>query len=318
MADKVLTARASGSGFVRLNKTILDIYSKEILLEAQPLFIFNQFAVQKTELMTNPGLGVNFLQYTDMTGGGRLAESDVIESNAYGESLKQITVFEYGNSVTVSELLLRSSFDDVMGTVKELLGRNYQKVIDTEMRNVVLGATNVAYGMNTVTSTATASRAAITADCTFSAPLVKDVVEHMDTNNTPRFNNDYFISVCSPHQLRSLSDDPYWERAQQYASSVALFTGERGMLEGVRFIQTTQMPSIATGVAGTTSTASWDGAVYQAAFLGANGYGHAHSLGVELRDGGTIDFDRKRALGWYSIEGFDFIIEDSIVVAETA
>lgn len=316
--DSVLTARASGSGYVRLDKTILDVMSKEIMLEAQPLFVFNQFAIEKTELMTNPGLGVNFLQYTDMGGGGKLTESENIKSNSYDESLKSITVYEYGNAVVASELLMRTSFDSVMSTVTQLLGRNYSKVIDEELRDLSLRATNYAYAPNVVTKSKTSTRAGITGDCKFGSVLIKDVVEYLDTINTPRFNNDYFIGVCSPHQLRSLSDDEYWEKANLYSNTNALFTGERGMLEGVRFVQTTQMGSLATGVAGTTATSDWDGAVYRGVIFGANALGHAKSLPVELRDGGVVDYGRKRGLAWYSIEGFDFIEENSVTIVESA
>lgn len=316
--DSVLTARASGSGYVRLNKTILDVMSKEIMLQAQPLFVFDNFTLEKTELMTQPGLGVNFLNYTDLGGGGKLTESENIKSNSYDESLKSITVYEYGNAVTVSELLTRTSFDNVSQTVTELLGRNYAKVIDNELKDLALRATNYAYAPNVVTGAKTSSRATITKECKFGSTLIKDVVEQMDTLDIPRFGNSYFVGVCSPHQLRSLSDDEYWEKANLYANAQALFTGERGQLEGVRFVQTNQMSYIGTAAAGTTATSDWDGSVYSGVILGANAMGHARSLPVELRDGGVIDFGRKIALAWYSIEGFDFVEDNSIVVVESA
>lgn len=316
--DSVLTARASGSGYVRLNKTILDVMSKEIMLQAQPLYVMNNFAIQKTELYTQPSLGVNFLQYTDLGGGGKLTESENIKSNSYDESLKSITVYEYGNAVVASELLLNSSFDNVMQTVVELLGRNNAKVVDNEYKDVILRATQIAYAPNMVTNAKTTSQAGITKECKFGSVLIKDAVEQLDTINTPRFNNEYFIGIASPHQLRSLSDDEYWEKANLYANTRALFTGERGELEGVRFVQTTQMSYLATGVAGTTATSDWDGSVYYGAIIGANAFGHAVSLPTEMRDGGVIDYGRKRGIAWYSIDGYDYIEENSIIVVKSA
>ena len=109
----------------QLSQAIQTIWSKEILFQAMPILRFEQFAVKKTELGVAPGLRVNFLRYknfavdpTPLTEGVRMT------TNALTAEQIAITVAEHGYAVAVSELLLNSSFDDIMASASRLLGRH--------------------------------------------------------------------------------------------------------------------------------------------------------------------------------------------------
>lgn len=286
-----------------LTDAIREVYSKQIQFSSQPVLRFEQFAVQQTELDTEPGETINILRYDNLTLGGALTETSVITPQKLSSSQVQITVTEYGNAVAVSEKLLRVSFDNVMSSTARLLGHDYAKVIDTLLRDTVLATTNVVYS-----GTAT-QRSEVVA--VFSTKLVKDAVEVLATNNAPKIAGDFYICFLHPHQARGMRDDTNWVNASHYAGSTQIFNGEIGRYEDVRFIETTQMP-IVTSFSGPATD------VYQAMMMGEDAYGLAFGLPVELRDNGIEDFGRKHALAWYSIAGAGILVEDRLVRMESA
>lgn len=287
-----------------LSPAVLIAYSKDILLSAQPVVRFEQFAVKKTDLAATPGLTVNFLRYNNLTLGGPLTQGTPLVKQALAGSQVAISVGEFGNATSVQELLLRTSFDDVMASAATLLGFDYAKVLDGTLRDEVLTTPNVNFANQT-------ARANITASDVMDTKLIKDTVEDLQTNDTPKYAGDSYISFVHPHQARKLRDDQNWINAAQYAGSVQIFMGELGMYEDVRFVSTTQMPILAGAGSGGQD-------VYQAVMFGDNAYGMATGLPVEMRDNGVEDFGREHSLAWYSIWGQKILQAERIWRMETA
>ena len=297
------------------------VYSREIEFKALPIMRFSQFATQKTELGVEPGLTISMLTYDNLKLGGALQEMQNMSTQALSGSMKQITVQEHGNAVSNSELLIQSSFDDIMATTTTLLGRDYALVMDCELRDVALSGTNIVYAGGK------ASRDAITEADKLQVSTIKDAIEVLATNNAPKYQNLYWICFVHPHQSRDLRDDSAWINASNYGAPEQLFTGEIGRIDDTRFIETTLMcngkasatdPAYKADLvkgAGDTANAT---DIYQAVIFGDQYYGIAWSLPVELRDNGVEDFGRKRSLAWYAIWGTGLLHNDYGVVIETA
>jgi len=128
-----------------LSQAVLTVYSKDIMFHAQPVLRYAQFATKKTELGVTPGLKITFMRYNNLDLGGALEEDTPMGTQALTASQVHIEVKEYGNAVKVSELLLQSSFDDVLASGARLLGLDYAKVADIMFRDVVLASPNVYY-----------------------------------------------------------------------------------------------------------------------------------------------------------------------------
>lgn len=290
------------------------VYSREIEFKALPIMRFSQFATQKTELGVEPGLTISMLTYDNLKLGGALKEMQNMSTQALSGSMKQITVQEHGNAVSNSELLIQSSFDDIMATTTTLLGRDYALVMDCELRDVALSGTNIVYGGGK------SERSALTAEDKLKVATIKDAIEVLATNNAPKYANLYWICFVHPHQSRDLRDDSAWINASNYGAPEQLFTGEIGRIDDTRFIETTLM---CNGKASESDPAykadlKGDVPVYQAVIFGDQYYGIAWSLPVELRDNGVEDFGRKRSLAWYAIWGTGLLHNDYGVVIETA
>lgn len=261
------------------------------------------------------------LTYDNLKLGGSLQEMQNMSTQALSGSMKQITVQEHGNAVSNSELLIQSSFDDIMATTTTLLGRDYAMVMDCELRDVALSGTNIVYANKK------ANRHSLTDTDKLNVATIKDAIEVLATNNAPKYQNQYWICFVHPHQSRDLRDDSAWINASNYGAPEQLFSGEIGRIDDTRFIETTLMSN---GKAGTTDPAFKNALkkgqgttanatdVYQAVIFGDQYYGVATSLPVELRDNGVEDFGRKRSLAWYSIWGTGLLHNDYGVVIETA
>lgn len=316
------TAVVNGGDNVKFTDAVRMVYSKEIEFKALPVMRFFQFATVKTELGTEPGLTISMLTYDNLALGGALTEMTSMTTQALSGSTKQITVQEYGNAVSVSELLVQSSFDDIMASATTLLGRDYAMVVDCELRDAALG--NESY---IVYSGKKASRSALTAEDTLKVATIKDAIEILATNNAPKYANTNWICFVHPHQSRGLRDDSAWINASNYGAPEQLFTGEIGRIDDTRFIETTLMCNGACAATDPAFSAELkkgaDGApatvdVYQAVIFGDAYFGIAFSLPVELRDNGVEDFGRKRSLAWYSIFGVGVLHKEYGVVIETA
>lgn len=324
-ADDVTVATPQGvtNGGVLFDDATRIVYSKEIEFKALPVMRFNQFATTKTELGTEPGMTISMLTYDNLKRGGALQEMKDMETQALSGSTKQITVVEYGNAVSVTELLVRTSFDDIMASTTTLLGRDYAQTLDCELRDAALSGSNVIYGKKT-NGTVVTSRGDITADCTFKVSTVKDGIEILSTNNAPKHTlaNNRWVSFLHPHQSRVLRDDPSWVEASKYGAPEQLFNGEIGRIDDTIFIETTIMCNSAcapTDVAYDSDLVATDGTkVFQSVLMGDSYYGIATALPVELRDDGVKDFGRKRSLAWYSIFGVAVLNDGYGVVIETA
>lgn len=315
----------AGGDAVKLDNHVRLVYSQEIEFKALPIMRFVQFAKVKTELGTQPGLTIQMMTYNNLKRGGALSEGVRMGTQSLSSTMKSITVGERGNAVAVSELALKASFTDIMADATTLLSRDVALTLDLELRDTALTATNVIYGRN-ADGTKIASRASITSANNMRVSTIKDAVEILATNNSPKFEGAYYICFVHPHVSRELRDDASWIEASKYGNPEQLFTGEIGRIDDVRFIETTLMCNGAVGtddpayVAGLKHGANGAPAstdVYQSVLFGEDYYAYAIGLPVELRDNGVTDFGREHGLAWYAIWGTALLHPERAVVIET-
>lgn len=305
-----------------LTEAILTVYSQEVLHVAQPLLRFEQVASIKRELGVLPGLTIKFLRYNALTGGAALTENTPIVTDAITASQIPLSVSEYGKATAASELLLRSSYDDVLSQCATLLGRHFAKFRDGQIRDTLYGAAGVLY------ANGRSARSAILSGDTFNIDLVREGVEQLATSKAPKFNGDAYICYIHPHQAKALRADKAWVNASNYGAPGQIFFGEIGRFEDVRFIETTQVRKILktdgsiytdnedTGVDAGVYSANAD--VYSAIMVGDHAVGLAIALEAELRDNGVTDFGRTHEIAYYGIWGTGLIESAHTLTLESA
>lgn len=304
------TATATGSGLTPLQNVIQTVYSQEVLLAAQPLLKFDQFATVKTELNVSPGMTIQFLGYDNIAQGGKLTEGTQMTTKTLSTNTRQITVYEYGNAVATSEFLLQTSFRDVMADAAVLLGRDYATVVDAEERAVLETTTQRVYAGRV------SAPNLLGAGNILDVRAIKDAVEVLSTKNIPKVDGDFYVCFVHPHQSRNLRDDNAWITAAEYGDPDRIFNGEIGRIEDVVFIETTDLTIIPANTGPSPQNSSVD--TYRSILFGAEAFAKAVALPVEMRDNGIVDFGREHALAWYTIMGFGTLRDYTTVTIQTA
>jgi|11_taG_2_1085331.scaffolds.fasta_scaffold00118_19 N4-gp56 family major capsid protein len=338
--NKISGVNTSGD-IVKLPEALLDVFSLDILHNAQGIMRFEEFAVRRQELLASPGEVVKFTIYDDIlrsATNNKLDESDSLAAQTMAATQKSITVAEWGNAIKVSEKLLRLSWDDVMAESATLLGRDYAVTRDIALRDALFNgvanaitAGNLPAGHNFTTDgniTGQVADSLINANETFDIESIRNAVEILQTNNAPKFFGDYYVCFLHPHQASYLKRDPDWINAHQYVGTRNLFNGEIGRWEDVIFIVTTHAPNGAAASSAPGYDASLIGddtngiannvKAYKACVFGDQCLYIADSLPVELRDNGVEDFGRTHGLAWYSIFGVDVLKPEYAVTITSA
>jgi len=327
MPSTLTSASASGPGFSALLSAVRTVYSNEIYFSAQPNFRFDQFATKKTELGVQPGSTITMPKFGNIRRGGPLTEGVRIQANSMSLSTISISVSEQGNAIGVTEALLQTSFYDQLAAAAMLLGRDMAVVLDSQLRDVIVASPNTVYANDKT------SRITLLAGDVFQTREFHRLSETLETQNAPKWGNDFYIVFMHPHQIASVKQSPGWVNAALYSGATQIFNGEVGRYNDCRVISTTMMPNgasstldsntgeyadpgysnaLASGVSGNLTT------IYQAVAFGEFSYGHAIALPVELRDNGVQDFGREHGLAWYAIWGSGLLETKNSVTAESA
>jgi len=329
MSSVLTSAQATGAGFSALLTAIRDVYSAEIYFQAQPNLRFDQFATRKEELGVQPGSNIVMPKFGNIKRGGKLTEGTRLVTRAMSMSTASISVDEQGNAIGMTERLLQTSFYDNLAAAAMLLGRDMAIVLDMQLRDVVRTGTTKVYGGDKT------SRNNLANGDAFTTKVIHLASEKLETNNSPKWGNDFYVCFVHPHQVTDLRQSAGWVNASLYSGVTPIFFGEIGRYNDVRFISTSMMPNGANSALDATTGEYADpgydpaldknvtgalgaNVVYQAVMFGEYSYGHAIALPVELRDNGVQDFGREHALAWYAIWGSGLLETKNIVVIETA
>ena len=318
------TAGVTGGVNVALSSAIRTVHSAEVIFSAAPIMKFMEVASKRQELGAQPGTTIQFLKYAALSGSAALTEATDMSSSNLSGSTVSITVTEYGKSIEVTEMLLRSSFDNIMASAVRLLGRSYAETADGVIRDALYGCGNVVYA-------GSKSRTTLTSSDKLDLGLVMDAASELQINKAPKMTfeglGECYVCFVHPHQARDIMDDPRWINLANYADPARMVNGVIGKVDDVVFVSTTQMHRVLVttgdlyvdGVDTTTDvTANANTDVYRALLVGENAVGFAESLAVELRDGGVLDHGRRHKIAWYSIFGAGRIEDNHAYVLESA
>lgn len=348
MASTRNTAVATSGNNVQLANVIRDVYSKEIAFAAQPLLMHESVVTVKEELGKNAGDKIRFLRYATLTGPSAITENVTVETETLSTSYREIGTTEHIRALGFSEKLLLTSMHELLGDAAKALGMNYARNRDMNIRDAAFygGVPDLATSENPPFSTtlyggdATARTGLDSAD-TFSMALVRNAVETLATNKTPKLDGSY-ICFLTPHQAKGIRSDDDWISVAQYADPSRIFNGEIGRIEDVRFIETTMCQVIKQAAntvdhpVWTDNAAEWTSRtdstakviddplgndsvdVHRALICGAGAFGVASILPVQMRDNGVIDFGRTRNLAYYAIYGTGIVEETFGAILETA
>jgi N4-gp56 family major capsid protein len=228
----------------------------------------------------------------DLTEGERIPE-DTITLNT-----TSITMVEVGRAVPYTSLADDFSEYNIANTVQKELRRQMTLALDTKASAAFRGC-QVKYvptglASNSITTNGTAGASAT---ANLNVFHVEEIADYMsDTLFVPTIGDGY-VGIFRTLGLRGIKRDPAWEEWHKYTNPQAKFTGEVGMIENIRFIQTNH--NNALGKVGTGSVLG-SGVVF-----GEDAVVMAEARTPELlARPDAADFGRSRAVAWYGILEF--------------
>lgn len=216
----------------------------------------------------------------------------------------QVTLNEYGNATVTSIRLRETAFSDIDPNQMDQVGWNMHNTIDTLVRDVISGGTNVTYAGN-----ATATNNVDNADTIDSDDIRKNVTALRAAGALGKRGNLYWCGIHPDvaYDLRRESGDNGWRSAHINAAPDLIWPGEVGVYEGAFFVESARLKKAASGAdldgsgSGTTQAN-----VYSTIIAGQEAIAEAVQIEPHVEIGVVPDkLNRFRPMGWYGLLGWN-------------
>ncbi|MBR7182197.1 MAG: N4-gp56 family major capsid protein, partial [Clostridia bacterium] len=233
------TTGGIASGDNGLSEEMKTYYADYLIDNAEPNLIHDQFA-QKHPIPRNGGKTIQFRKYDPLPKlTSALSEGVTPTGQTLNMSVVEATVHQYGGYVEFSDLLLLSAIDNNLVMATKLLGSQAGRTLDTITREVLCGGTNVQYGADAVAARYLLTGGRSEGNHYMSVDCIKRAVRFLKNQNAEKISGAY-ACIIHPDCAYDLTNDPNWKFPHQYGDTKELYEGEIGMLEGVRFVESTE------------------------------------------------------------------------------
>lgn len=210
----------------------------EFALRSQPMI--RSVADKRPSAGTLPGGSIALQLHNDLAAQTSvLSETEDVDSVAIATpNIVNLTLNEYGNSVTTTRKLKLFSLSEVDPAVANMVAFNMADSIDKLAMAELAGGSNVLF---TGDATATAN---VDANDTLNAASIRKAIAKLRANNAvPRKGSMYWVGVHpeTSHDLRAETGAASWRDPHVYQSNENIWSGEIGAFEGGYFIETPRM-----------------------------------------------------------------------------
>ena len=290
-------------------------YDRTLLERCLPLLTFYEDGLKK-KIPAGKGTTIEWRKFGSLAA----ATTPLTEGTTPAGSNLTITALtktlsQYGDFVTVSDVLDMQGKDPVIAETSELLGEQAGLTVNNIIATEISAGTSVRYAGGKT------STAALTASDVLTGDLVKKAVRDLRKNNIKPFADGYYHSTISAEQAYDLMSDTAtggWIDVVKYAGAKKLLAGEIGEYAGVRFKVSSETP-VGEGASSAV--------VHKALIYGKDSYGVPEigagaakpSIIVKAKgSAGTADpLDQRSSIGWKSMFACKRLNELGIVRVET-
>lgn len=285
-----------------------DELSDKLRFALQPMIRFRQHCDAKdaTGKGLHKGDKYHWNVYSDIADQGTtLTEGSVIPSSNFTVTQGELTVTEYGNSVTFTEKLDNLSKHSVEEVIDKVLKNDAAKAFDIAAHAQFAASDLIAVGTAAgVTAFETDGVPTGVNNAAMDKDHVKDVVDYMKERNIPTYSAGDYFCIARPSTFRTLKND--LETLHQYVETGfrMIMNGEIGRYEGVRFIEQTNIAANAAAFAANNKSDD-------AFFFGQDTVAEAIVVPEEIRGKIPTDYGRDRGIAWYYLGGFGLVHTDA-------
>lgn len=294
-------------------------YEKTLLQTAEPNLVHHQFG-EKYPIPKNGGRKIEFRKFDDLPK-NLTALTEGVTPDGKKMTVKNIeaTVNQYGDYVTLTDVLELSAIDNVIVEATRKIGKQGGMTMDTVVRDIVHAGTNVQYADGSISG-----RSNVTADNKMTVDCIRRAVRTLKNANTDPRDDGYFVAIIHPDVAYDLMNDPAWEAVKVYDPE-DWYRGEIGRIAGVRFVESTEAPIFVKAGANNAGDSQKQD-VYSTLVLGAGAYGvvDVDGGGMEVivkqkGSAGTADpLDQRSTIGWKATQTAVILNQDAMVRIETA
>jgi len=312
-------ANTSRSQITRENT---EFYDRTLLYRAVPLFVHTKFG-QVRDIPRNGGTNtIKFRRYGNLTAATTaLTEGVTPVGSQLSITDVSATVAQYGDYITITDVIDYESKDPVLVEAAEILGDQMGDTIDQLTRDVLAAGSVITYIGDT-------SRGGITTTDLITATEVRKAVRTLKIAKARRVTRMInastgvatepvaasYIGIVHPNTTYDLQDETGWVPVEKYSSTMKVMEGEVGKLHEARFIETTNA-KVFTG----EGSGAID--VYATIIFGMDAYGITRISGEAVKNiikplgsGGTADPLNQRATSGWKATFVAKILNDAFMV----
>ena len=285
-----------------------NFYDRTMLLRAVAYFVHTKWAQVKDIPRKAGTLTIKFRRYSNLSAATTALTEGVTPS---GSSLSitdiTATVAQYGDYVTVTDVVDFSSKDPVLTETAEILGDQAGDTLD-QLTQAVLVA-----GTSSQIANGRAARGNLLVTDVFSVTEAKKAVRTLKVNKTKKITrmvnpstgynttpvDACYVAICHPNTTYDLKSQTGWVPVEKYSNHKDIMEHEVGKLDEIRFVETTNA-KVYSG-AGDSSID-----VYGTIVFGSDAYGITRISGEAMKNivkplgsAGTSDpLDQRQTSGW--------------------
>ena len=261
-------------------------YEKTLLDLAEPALVHDQFG-DSYPIPANNGKTIEFRRYDSLP----KATTDMLDLTAIDNNVVQAT---------------------------NILASQGGRTMDTVVRDILNGGTNVIYAPKVAdgVETAVTSRATLDATAQLTVDLIDQAVAMLQAQNADPIGDSY-VAIVHPYTSYDIRKDPNWIEAHKYAAPEEIFNGEIGKINNVRFVVSSEA-KIWKGTGCPSGLA-----VFSTLVLGAHAYATTELEGggmqhiVKQLGYGDDPLNQRASVGWKAVKTAERLSEQYMVRIES-
>lgn len=232
---------ATNNGGNNLTPEMKTYYDKALIRFATPKLVHAQFGQQKP-IPAGSGKTIEFRKFSPLPKAlVPLTEGVTPTGNSLNVTTVESTVEQYGDYVTLSDMLTLSSVDAIINETQTVLGDQAGRTLDTVIREKINAGTNVQYGNGKADRALLVGGLANYEDNDYlSVAAVKRAVATLKRNNATPFKDGCYVAIIHPDVANDLTNDPEWKAVKQNVDPEDWYKGAIGKIHGVVFVESTE------------------------------------------------------------------------------
>lgn len=216
-------------------------YDRQMIRFAQPKLVHAQFG-QNKPIPKGSGKTIEFRKFSPLPKALKpLSEGITPQGNQLNVSTVESTVEQYGDYVTLSDMLTLSAIDNVIVETENVLADQAGRTLDTVIREKINAGTNVQYGNGKADRNVLAGgKTTYSENDYLTVAAVKRAVATLKRNNAQPIKDGCYVAIIHPDVANDLTNDPEWKEVKQNVDPKDWYNGTIGKIHGVVFVESTE------------------------------------------------------------------------------